>query len=146
MTALARSLMSLALVALTAGPVCAQVGTPGGVVPGSADRPTTPPPARTPSVLIGPSPAPGLPTPTPSPSAPVAPVPPAVPAPAPPPARTPPVLIGPPPAPRGSSGPSPSDRWAVDPRVAPTDPRMGLSTGTILDPRTLTSSGAPTGR
>lgn len=153
MTATARAVMGMILLAFTASPVLAQVRTAppaGAPAPaGSVGRLPAPPPPRTPSVITGPPAAPGLPSTSPHRSAPVAPLPPAVPPPAPSPARTPSVLTP------GSSSqvpaaapPSVDDTRAVDPRVAPTiapptDPRMGPPPAPPKDPRGGPRSMAP---
>jgi hypothetical protein len=144
MRTVARTIGSLAVLALTAGPALAQVTqpppispTPPAQVPGTNSQPTAPPPARTPSVLEGPRAAPGLPSPAPPSSAPVAPVPPAVPPTAPPPARTPSVLT-----PGRSSLPAEGTHEVMGVVI---QPRAGMllnpETGTILDTRKLTLLG-----
>jgi hypothetical protein len=145
MGAVTRTIGSLAVLALTAGPALAQVTQPPPIsptppaqgMPSTSNQPTAPPPARTPSVLEGPRAAPGLPSPAPPPSGTVAPVPPAVPPTAPPPARTPSVLT-----PGRSSLPPDGTREVTGVVI---QPRAGMllnpETGTILETRRLTLLG-----
>jgi hypothetical protein len=150
MTAITRFLMSVAMIALVAGPALGQAARPG----------TAPPPTRTPPALVGPPtglPRVSPPTPAP-PTESGSEVPATTPGTtAPPPARTPPAVIGPPTGLPGA--PPPNEPRSGLPATPDSivggffmtgQPSTGLlidpATGALVDPRTLSSSTAPSGR